>query len=869
MKNFHRIVLLVLLFLFIGNTKANICIPTANPLILSTQTAVDSFPIYFPDCTDFDGDIIVSGNNIINLNGLSNLKYIRRDFYIENNPALNNLSGLSALIEVNDFRIVNNSLLINLNGLSSLKSVSYFVIRDNARLINMSGLNNLDVVTRFIIQNNVSLNSLHGLDNYTTSNWLSIGSQPLLINMNGLENLKSVTGQLEIYNNRTLTNLDGLNILNQIGSLYIENNPVLKDLTGLSNLRVLDNLVVDNNNALINLIGLQGITKLRFECNIRNNASLLSLDGLNNIDSINNDFQIMANNKLIDLSGLDHLIKIGQLAIIRNELLTKLSGLNEDVKLNGLFLYDNIKLNCCYKAKLILENNPQINFALIFNNDNGCNSETEIRSLVSSTQCCVPHTLTNNKIICVGSSYTVGTHTYTTSGTYTDTIHFAIGCDSIITTNLTVRSKSYQIITKDLCVGQQFTLSNGKIITTSGTYKDTIPNFCDSIIEYHLNFYNNINTTQNAIICKGKSHTLPKGNVVSVAGIYRDTLQASFGCDSIITTNLTVTNPIPFNNNVTICSGKTFIRPNGNIVSTTGIYYDTIKAPNTCDSIVITNLTVTPYFQSTQISSVCRGKSFTLPSGRSVQQSGIFKDTIKNNNGCDSIITTNLTVTNPIPFINAVSICEGKNYTLPNGRIVNTAGTYTDTLKQNNTCDSIVVTNLTIFPNTFNVALPTVDTIDAGSSIELIPIYTNDSATTWLWTPTYNLNCTTCERPIASPFITTTYRVNASANNGCEDSAQTTIVVRNLEVHIPTAFSPNNDGVNDELKVFANNPKYFHLSIFNRWGELVFESTDINHQWNGTYKGNECLMDNYSYVLDVVMQNDIKHYKKGSILLLR
>jgi hypothetical protein len=112
---------------------------------------------------------------------------------------------------------------------------------------------------------------------------------------------------------------------------------------------------------------------------------------------------------------------------------------------------------------------------------------------------------------------------------------------------------------------------------------------------------------------------------------------------------------------------KHLLVPNGNIVSTAGVYYDTIKAPNTCDSIVITNLTVTPYLQSAQTSTVCLGKSFVLPGGRSVSQNGIYKDTIRNNFGCDSIITTNLTITNPIPFTNTVAICDGQSYTLPNG----------------------------------------------------------------------------------------------------------------------------------------------------------------------------------------------------------
>jgi gliding motility-associated-like protein len=589
-------------------------------------------------------------------------------------------------------------------------------------------------------------------------------------------------------------------------------------------------------------------------------------------------------------------------------------------------IYENIKLSCCVLVNVLIDNNPSLPLSVltqVYNNDIGCNSIPEIRALGSTPSCCLTTTKTNSKLICDGENYPVGLHNYTTTGIYRDTIHIGAGCDSIIITNLTVHPTSYQIQNKNLCFGQSFTLSNGRVITTNGTYRDSLQSIfgCDSIIEYRLSFLSNISVNQNPIICKGKTYSLPKGNMVSVSGIYRDTLRASFGCDSIVITNLTVTNPIPFtnnvticrgktfkrpngnivstsgiyydtikapntcdsivisnltvtnptpfNNNVTICSGKTFTRPNGNIVSTAGVYYDTIKAPNTCDSIVITNLTVTPYLQSAQTSTVCLGKSFVLPGGRSVSQNGIYKDTIRNNFGCDSIITTNLTITNPIPFTNTVAICDGQSYTLPNGNKVSRAGIYKDTLRQLNTCDSIIVTNLSVFPNNFTVSLHASDTVESGNGITLLPVLSFGTAVSWNWTPAASLSCTACENPVANPTQNTLYTVTVKATDGCEDTAQTNIIVRRTNVYIPSAFTPNNDGVNDVAEVFAINPKSFSFKIYNRWGELVFESYDVSNKWNGTFKGEDCPQDNYSYILDVTMQNDKTYHKQGGILLLR
>jgi gliding motility-associated-like protein len=157
----------------------------------------------------------------------------------------------------------------------------------------------------------------------------------------------------------------------------------------------------------------------------------------------------------------------------------------------------------------------------------------------------------------------------------------------------------------------------------------------------------------------------------------------------------------------------------------------------------------------------------------------------------------------------------------------------------------------------------------SGSTITLLPIYTGGIAANWNWIPATNLSCSTCESPVASPIQTTLYVVSVKASDGCEDTAQTKIFVRLTNIYVPQAFSPNNDGVNDFAVVFANNSKSFSMKIYNRWGELVFESNDVNNPWNGTYKGADCPQDNYTYILDVTMQNGKSYHKQNSILLLR
>lgn len=116
------------------------------------------------------------------------------------------------------------------------------------------------------------------------------------------------------------------------------------------------------------------------------------------------------------------------------------------------------------------------------------------------------------------------------------------------------------------------------------------------------------------------------------------------------------------------------------------------------------------------------------------------------------------------------------------------------------------------------------------------------------------------------------YNVCLTVTNayGCQDK---TCKRLRAEVHslvdVPTGFSPNGDGTNDILYVRGYNIATMVFKIYNRWGNLVFESTDINHGWDGTYKGQPQEMEVYGYVLDVVFTDGSTAKKKGNITLLR
>lgn len=145
---------------------------------------------------------------------------------------------------------------------------------------------------------------------------------------------------------------------------------------------------------------------------------------------------------------------------------------------------------------------------------------------------------------------------------------------------------------------------------------------------------------------------------------------------------------------VTVCSGDSVV-VGSNTYTASGVYMDTLSTVNGCDSIITTTLTVDTGAVVTQILNLCTGDSVMV--GSNVYDStGVYTDTLVSIFGCDSVVVTNLTIAVANAFTQNVNGC-GTGYSLTVGNnTYTTAGTYTDTLMNMAGCDSVVTTNLTI-----------------------------------------------------------------------------------------------------------------------------------------------------------------------------
>ncbi len=113
------------------------------------------------------------------------------------------------------------------------------------------------------------------------------------------------------------------------------------------------------------------------------------------------------------------------------------------------------------------------------------------------------------------------------------------------------------------------------------------------------------------------------------------------------------------------------------------------------------------------------------------------------------------------------------------------------------------------------------------------------------------------------------YSINARNFLGCTSEVPVEVPTTCEVADIPTAFSPNGDGHNDLLYVRGMNIDDMHLRIYNRWGQLVFESHDMATGWDGWFNGQKAPTEAYAYVLSVVFKSGNTFQKKGNITLLR
>jgi len=177
---------------------------------------------------------------------------------------------------------------------------------------------------------------------------------------------------------------------------------------------------------------------------------------------------------------------------------------------------------------------------------------------------------------------------------------------------------------------------------------------------------------------------------------------------------------------------------------------------------------------------------------------------------------------------------------------------------------------LTIFVNQKPVADAGPDRkINLGDSVVLNGTVSGSSVN-FSWSPTSFINDIHSKTPTVYPPEDAVYTLTVNSEVGCGSSSSSAIVKVYKDVYVPSAFTPNNDGKNDVFRVTAaDNYKRFKLLVCNRWGQVIFETADINKGWDGRFRDVQLASDVYVYYLEIVTASNKKVSKKGTITLIR
>ena len=202
---------------------------------------------------------------------------------------------------------------------------------------------------------------------------------------------------------------------------------------------------------------------------------------------------------------------------------------------------------------------------------------------------------------------------------------------------------------------------------------------------------------------------------------------------------------------------------------------------------------------------------------------------------------------------------------------------------------NVVVRDATGCKNTvvMEVGQPGQIQVSAGADIDVVLGYSTTLHATvvpssrlikYAWLPKdSSINCNTCQIVVVTPYKTTTYQVFVKDSAGCTAKDEVEVRVKNNRpIFIPTAFSPNSDGVNDFFTIYGNQAgvSIKELKIFNRWGALVFIGTELplgvdQRGWDGTWNGQPLSSDVYVYFALIRFVDGEEILYKGDVTLMR
>jgi|GEM_PF-1804081 len=391
----------------------------SGDLDLYSQAEIDQFAIDYPNCTEINGYLSISGEDIISLDALQNIETIAGDFYISGTTLLTEINGFNKLESVGGSLVYidYNQGLVSVNGFNNLKShIAELGFYGNENLESVEGFESLTSIYNILFYNCPSLVSVTNFANLTTvEGSLSFWQTPALQSINAFSALESIIWNLSITNTNYFNDLSAFESLTTVGGLNIHDNSGLSNCCIISQF-ISEETIWDDINIHSNAVGCNSYYESYNSCieekcpegdliftsqaeidqfiidypycaeidgNVELapiNGSILNLNGLQNLTLVTGNISISGTD-IMDLNGLENLYYVGgDFTIINNLALDSIHALNGFNYIGGsLTLADNTSLAACCAISEI--QNAVEGTIDVYNNTNGCISLAEIVEL--------------------------------------------------------------------------------------------------------------------------------------------------------------------------------------------------------------------------------------------------------------------------------------------------------------------------------------------------------------------------------------------------------------------------------------------------------------------------------------------------------
>jgi gliding motility-associated-like protein len=453
-----------------------------------------------------------------------------------------------------------------------------------------------------------------------------------------------------------------------------------------------------------------------------------------------------------------------------------------------------------------------------------------------------------------------------------------------------------------------------------GTYTLTVTNAYGCTATTQVNVTNAVvtNPPDTATICSGTSYSF-YGHDYNTGGIYSDTLTSSVGCDSIVSIALNITPPIQAAEYDSICIGSSYTF-NGNTYTTAGAYTNDFTTASGCDSIVTVNVYIRPADPAPQVTSpvyYCQDSAAaplsingTAPiywydaqqGGTALPTAPIPVTTTPGDfswyvsdtgpEGCETQraeITAHVYPTTDTPVAASPSYCKYANaiqlqasgtdilwYTQAQGGVpssiapvpaTSTPGDeYYYVTQTINGCES---PRATVAVQILPPPAPPTPVVDLYCQNE-VPQGLNINGQNLLWYLTDSGGEGSTAFPSVAQLSAKTAFYVSQTVNGCESDRAPVYVEPCCTLELPTAFSPNGDGLNDVFRIITNGEYLIErFSVYDRWGGEIYVGTGNSAKWDGTIAGKPADIGDYYYYIIYTCGASGQLSKKGEVTLVR